>query len=126
MADVNDVIAAYIKLRDERDSIKERHKGELRPVLDKMEKLENWLHRKLNNDGLKNFKGKAGTAFLKNRTSVTVKDREVFFDFVREQERWDLIDTRASSTAVQDFMEEHEAPPPGVDVRTEEVCQVRR
>lgn len=126
MPEINQVIEAYIKLRDARDAMKKKHTQELRPILDNMEKLEGWLHRKLNADNLKNFSGQAGTAFLKKRTSVKVMDRDVYFQFVRDRNAWSFLEARANPTEVQEFMDEHGAPPPGVDVTVEEVCQVRR
>jgi len=41
-------------------------------------------------------------------------------------EAWDLLDRKANVTAVSDFIEENNAPPPGVNFSTTYVVGVRR
>lgn len=125
--DIDKVIDGYIKLRDKKDETRRRHQEELAPINEQMQKIEGYLHKKLQELGLDQFKAKGvGTVFLKMDVSVTVDDREEFFKFVRDHAQWDLLDTRCSKTVVADYVDEHGEPPPGVRFVQEEVVQVRR
>lgn len=123
---IDAVVAAYIKLRDHKDEVKSRHKDELAPINEQMAKLEGWLHRELNAQGVDSFKTKAGTAFVQKATSVTVAEWDVTLPFIREHDLWDLLEARVSKSAVQDYVESTKEVPPGVNVRVEEVVRVRR
>lgn len=123
---VDQVIAAYIKLRDTAEEIKERHKQELAKVNDQMHKLEGWLHKSLQAQGLTNFKGAAGTAFLQTVSSATVADRETFFNYVRENQAWELLESRCAKTVVDDYLESHGEAPPGIKHERTEVIRIRR
>jgi hypothetical protein len=123
---VDQVIAGYIRLRDQRDALKKKHTEELRPVTERMTKLEMWLQNHLNTLGLNSLKGESGTAFLKEVTSATVEDGEVFINFIRENEMWELIERRCSKSVVDDYVSQKGTLPPGVKYSRETVCQIRR
>jgi hypothetical protein len=110
---VDQVIAGYIRLRDQRDALKKKHTEELRPVTERMTKLDS-------------LKGESGTAFLKEVTSATVEDGEVFINFIRENEMWELIERRCSKSVVDDYVSQKGTLPPGVKYSRETVCQIRR
>ena len=126
MPKVNDVVAAYVTLRDKKAEIKARHQEELAPINDKMFKLEGWLHRELNKQGVDSFKTKRGTAFVQKATSVTVQDWDATLPFIREHGLWDMLEARVSKTAVQDYIESTKDVPPGVSIKVDEVVRVRR
>ena len=88
---VDEVVKGYIKLRDKKGEIKKEHTDELRPINEKMTLLENWLLRDLQTRKVESQKTAEGTAFISTMSAATVKDRDAFFDFVREKEMWDLL-----------------------------------
>lgn len=124
--DVNEVIAAYIKLRDARDEMKKQHAEQLLPITSRMEKVEAWLQTHLVNQGVESVKGAAGTAFLKQVTSATLEDGEAFFEHVKASGQWELLERRCSKSVVEDYVSQHGEPPPGVKWSATQVCQVRR
>lgn len=123
---INDVIKAYIALRDEVDEVKKRHKEELAATVNSMDRIEAWLQNQLQTQGLTNFKGESGTAFLKDVSSVTVEDWDVTLPFIKEKELWEMLERRVSKTVVEDFIESTGEVPPGVSVKRATVVQVRR
>lgn len=123
---VDQVIEAYIKLRDHTDQMKKKHKEELQPYTERMEKIEAWLQKTLTEMGLENFKGRSGTAYLKQVSSATVEDREAFLQFVRESGLWELLESRCSKSVVDDYIEAKGEIPPGVKYQRTIVTQVRR
>jgi hypothetical protein len=122
----DDVIAAYVKFRDDKDTMESRHKEELAPLNDKMRKIEMWLQNQLQLQGLSNFKGEAGTAFLQTVSTMKVEDRESLFKHCAEQGNWELVDGRVSKSVVEDYIETHGKIPPGVSVKRETVVRIRR
>lgn len=126
MPQVDDVIAGYLRLREQKEALSKKHKEELAPVVENMMKFEGWLQQQLLAQGLQNFKGKSGVAFLQSNTSVTVEDRNAMLNWVRENEAWDFLESRVSKSVVQDYMESTQEVPPGISVKTEQVVRVRQ
>jgi hypothetical protein len=68
-----------------------------------------------------------GTAYTAVRTTASIADREAFMDYVKANEEWSLLEVRASKTAVEQFCESNDnALPPGVNMRSERVVNIRR
>jgi hypothetical protein len=123
---IDDVIKAYVALRDKLDATVKRQKEEVAPIREQMGKIENWLQNQLQTQGLQNFKGASGTAFLKEVSSATVEDWDATLAFIKEQGAWELLERRVSKTVVEDFVESTGEIPPGVNLKRETVVQVRR
>lgn len=123
---IDDVIRGYVELRDQLDARKKEQAMELAPLREKMDKIEAWLQNQLQSQGLKNFKGASGTAFLKEVSSATVQDWDATLEFIKSQGRWELLERRVSKTVVEDYAETTGEVPPGVELKRETVVQVRR
>lgn len=123
---VDDVIAACIQLREQKEDLAKRHKEELAPINERVQKLEAWLHKQLIDQGLQNFKGKSGTAFLQTSTSVKVEDFEALLAWIQSQNAWEFLEKRASKSVVQDYVEAHGEVPPGLNINSEIELRVRR
>ncbi len=123
---VDDVIGAYRALRDQKDVVVARHKEELAPINDSINKCALWIQQQLQAQGLTNFKGESGIAFLQTDTSVTVKDREAFLQWISDTGNWMMLDARASKSVVQDYVEQFKAHPPGVKVTQEITVHIRK
>lgn len=126
MVDVNEVVEAYIMLRDARDALRKKQAEDMIPITSKMSKLEAWLQNYLGSQNLNSLKVDSGTAFLKQVSSATVDDGEAFLEFVRESGMWELIERRCAKSVVDDYVEQKGQLPPGVKYSRETVCQVRR
>ncbi len=123
---VNQVVAAYVKLRDQKDEIKRRHKEELAPLNENMTKLERWLQKQLLDEGVESMKTDAGTAFLQTSSSVTVRDWPATLAWIQDNDEWSLLEARVNKTAVKDFLESTGEVPPGVNYSEDIETRVRR
>lgn len=123
---VDDVIRAYITIRDTIAQIKARQKAELQPYNEALDKLELQVLQVLNDAGVESMKTSAGTAYTSTKTSVTVADKSAFMDYVTSNNAFELLDVRANKTAVDGFLEENQDVPPGVNVRREITVNFRR
>lgn len=125
--DFGKVIEGYIKLRDLKAAVVDKHKQELEPITKKMQALEGFLLKHLQSKGLASFKAKGvGTAFVKDVSSATVEDWDSLLNHVRETDGWDLLTRAVSKDEVKAYIEAHGDIPPGVKYNTAQVCQIRR
>jgi phage host-nuclease inhibitor protein Gam len=116
----------YIKMRDKKAEMKADFDASIAPLNEKMEKLEAKLLDVFNKTGMDSVKTEFGTAYATTRSTASIADREVFMDYVKANEEWSLLEARVSKTAVEQFRSIHDNLPPGVNVRTERVVNVRR
>lgn len=123
---INDAVQLYIELRDRKAAIKAEADAKIATVQEKMDILEVKLLQAFERAGLDSVKTPAGTAYTSTRTSASVADRESFLAFVRAREEWSLMDIRASKTAIEQYQAANEELPPGINLRTERVVNVRR
>lgn len=122
----DDVIAACITLRNHKEALVEKHRAELAPVNDKLNKLFAWLQQHLQAAGLQNIKGRSGTAFLQKDISVKVKDWDVFFKWVVDNNCEAFLEHRAAKSVVQEFVAANDTLPPGIDMTTCIEARVRK
>ena len=123
---VDEVVKGYIKLRDSKNKMKKDQAEDLKPISEKMTLLENWLLRDLQTRKVESQKTAEGTAFISTMAAATVKDRDAFFAFVKENEMWDLLENRVSKTVVRDYLEDTGEVIPGVNYQETVVVRIRR
>jgi hypothetical protein len=112
---VEQVVAAYVQLRDWIAEQKRLYEERVEPRKAQLEQLNSILLRYLNETNQTAARTEAGTAYKKVWTSATVRDKEAFRRHVIGSEAWDLIDWRANKTAVTEAVETYGDPPPGIN-----------
>lgn len=123
---VDQVIDGYLQLREQKETLSRRHKEEMAPFNSQLDKLGAWLQAQLLQQGLQNFKGRSGTAFLQSSTSCRVQDFDAFLAWLIDNEAWEFLEKRASKSVVQDYVEAHQEVPPGLELKTELEVHVRK
>lgn len=124
---ISEAVAMYITLRDKKAQMKAQFDADVAEVQERMDKLEAKLLEVFNNTGTDSVKTPLGTAYVSTRTSASVADKDAFLDFVRNSKEWSLLDVRASKVAVEQYRSANDDElPPGINVRTERVVNVRR
>lgn len=118
---IDALLERYVRLRDAKDAMAERHKAELAPLRRDMDLIEQALHQMMQSQGVKQFKSAHGTAFQKEVSNARVVDFESVLDYIRTNERWDLLERRVNKTVAQELGEV-----PGVEQTRTLVVQVRR
>lgn len=125
---VEDLVAAFISIRSERDRIKgeyEAHDGQLK---DLQERLKQKLLVACNDIKADSIKTTAGTVIKKLNERFFCSDWDNFRKFVYENNALDLFERRIHQGNFKQFMAEHEADglPPGVNVMREFDITVRK
>ena len=126
MSRVDDIVAAYVRLRDQKAELKAQQAEAMKPYDETLAKLEAEALQILSDTGVESMKTSAGTVYKSVATSATVQDKSAFMDYIREHLAFDLLDVRANKTAVQDFVTENQDTPPGVVIRREMKVGFRR
>jgi hypothetical protein len=116
----------FVDVREELEALDREYKEKKAAVKEKMVALENWFTAKAQEDGLDTIKTPYGTAYWSVHHRATVASREDLFSYCKEHDAWDLIESRASKTAVRSHLEMHGEVPPGINYGTVKVFNFRR
>lgn len=124
---LSDAVSLYIKLRDKKAEIKAEMDEQIKPLQEKMDKLEAKLLEAFQTTGVDSVKTEFGTAYTSVRTTASIADRDAFMEFVKSHEEWSLLEVRAAKTAIEQYRAANDDElPPGVNIREERVVNVRR
>lgn len=123
---VDSVIATYMKLRSQKESIEAETKDRVSGIKAKMEKLEAWIKEQADAQGVTSFKTRHGTAFLTTSDYANVADWDSVLDFIREHEAYDMLEKRISKVAVRGYIEQNKTVPPGVNYGTRLDVNIRK
>ena len=124
---IDDVVVAYIGLRDKKTAIAAKYKADTAALDQKMETMEGYLLQQMKKMGVTEFGVRGiGTAYSTQQTSATVGDWDAFIGYVRDQKLWNMLEHRCSKTAVVEYRNEHNELPPGVKYTVVDTVNVRR
>lgn len=123
---VDSVIATYMKLRSQKESIEAETKERVSGIKAKMEKLEAWIKEQADAQGVTSFKTRHGTAFLTTSDYANVADWDSVLDFIREHEAYDMLEKRISKVAVRGYIDQNKTVPPGVNYGTRLDVNIRK
>ncbi len=123
---VDQVVAAYMKLRQQKEVLEASIKEEVGVIKDKMAKMEAWIKEQADAQGVTSFKTKHGTAFLSTTDYANVADWDATLTFIQEAGAFDMLEKRVSKIAVRGYIEEHKAVPPGINYGTKLEVQIRK
>lgn len=124
-AKADTLVKKYLQLRDKKAEIQQKHKEELAPYNEAMEKIEAMLLQTFEQMGVESVKTRYGTPYISLRETVSVASRDDYIGFVKENEAWEFLESRANKSAVLAYKEEHGELPPGINYRAERKINVR-
>lgn len=122
----DELVDKYVKIRDKIKAIEAKHKLELEPYKSALALLDTEFIKRLNTSGLESMNTKFGTVYKTTKTLSSIADPTIFFDFVEAGKHWSLIQKRLNNAAITEFIEEHQTPPPGINVTQKIDVNVRR
>lgn len=122
---MEELVAKYLKLREVKTRLSNDYKAKVAKVDDVMDKIEGAILAQFNELGVESARTSAGTAYRQVRTSTTVADWDAVLHFIQENELYNMLERRVNKTAVEEYVAENGALPPGVNLRQEVVINVR-
>ena len=123
---LSDLVQKYIELRDKKSELKKEYEAKVSKLDVVLEKIEASLLQTFDSAGMDSIKTEFGTAYTSTRSTASVADKDAFFQFVKANEDWQLIEIRCSKTGVEQFKAENDDLPPGISWRSERVVNIRR
>lgn len=121
---LEDVTASYVKVRDQVAELKKQI-TEKQVVLDK---FESYFLKVMQDTGQTGLKTAAGTVSKSTRSTVSVADKDAFFDgWVLPNKAWEFMNVSANKSSVEAYKEAHEGDlPPGLNWTEVVTISVRR
>ena len=123
---VDELVRQYVALRDKLKEAEDAHKNKTSNAREYLDLLNAKLLERLNAVGGEGVKTKHGTVYRTTKKSASIADGGAFKTFVQQNKMFDLVDWRANANAVADYIDENQAPPPGVNFSTHFTVGVRR
>jgi hypothetical protein len=123
---VEDVVEQYVKTRDKRSELKAAYEKKDFVLKEAMETMDAWLLAKMDKDEVEAYRTESGTAYISKKVRYTCNDWTSFWGFISKTGRFDFLEKRPCSAPIKEYVEESEQVPPGLDVLTERVVNVRR
>lgn len=119
---------AILKIKDARATARHAWEAEDNKLKEKEEALLGWLMAEQQRMGVTGIKvDGVGTSYTDTKVSVTIADFGSFSEWVGEHNAYDFFERRVKSTAVKEYMEEHNGEtPPGLNLFKELQIKIRR
>jgi hypothetical protein len=124
--DLNKRTDQFIKLRDLKAVIEERHELELKPINEAMEGLKGIMATAMDALKVDSVKTPSGTVSFSTKVTATIADMNAFWNHCVVNADFAMIDKKANKTAIKDYVDKHGAAPPGVNYSTFRDIGVRR
>lgn len=124
----DEMVAAYIALRDERAKLREQYEADDAKLLADMDKIEVALLSLCNNVNATSIKTSNGTIIRRLMERFYCTDWDNFNKFVMDNEAIHLLERRIHQGNFKEFMSAHEGDglPPGVNVTREYGITIRK
>jgi hypothetical protein len=123
---VDQLVDQYVRLRDKLKAADDAHKKKTEQARAYLMMLNGKLLERLSEVGGESVKTPHGTVYQTTKRSASIADGDAFREYVINNGEFDLVDWRANSNAVDDYIKEHGAVPPGVNFSTMLTVGVRR
>ena len=128
MKDMNELVEAYLTIRNERDRIEAEFKERDLELKSEMALLEQAMLAGCNEMKVESLRTNSGTIIKKLSERYTCSDRDNFNKFVLETGAVELFAAHLHQSNFKEFMSErhHEGLPPGVNVIREFTITVKK
>ena len=125
---VEQVIAAYVKTRNEIKQMEDELAEKVAGLKQFQVNRETWLAQNMANEGVTSKKTGQGTCFFQTSESVTVADWDAVWNYIVQNNKYEYLTHGVNKTAVlEDMGEKRENPlPPGVNYSAIRKVMVRK
>lgn len=122
----DEIVARYVEIRDAIKVKEDVHKAEIAEMKKNLDIIEAYLLQIMVASGETSFSTTAGTAFIKTSEYVRVADKEVFLEFVKQQNDLNFLTVSASKTHCLEFKDNSGSLPPGLNYSAVKEIGIRR
>jgi hypothetical protein len=120
------VIAAFVMLRDKRSELKQEFEKVDKELEEKQQKCKIFLMRAMQAIGTTQLKGGDGTAYMEDEVKFSAADWPVIWAWIKEHNRFDMLEKRLGAKALKEFLDETGELPPAINMFAEKKITIRR
>ena len=113
---IDQLVEAFVALRDQKKEMEERHKEELAPTVRRMDMALKLIEQIMNEQGVESVRTRFGTPYKTVLSRVKITDWEAARNFVDENNLGHWYTRSLSKEGVETYLEEYGELPPGVDI----------
>jgi hypothetical protein len=121
-----ELVEKYIQCRDKKAEYKAEYDQKVAKIDEAMDKMESKFLEVFAATGMESIRTEFGSVYASSRASCKVADKQVFMDFVINNQEWPLLEVKPAKVAVQEYKEATDNLPPGLDWTVERTISVRR
>lgn len=121
-----EVVKRHQEVKRARLALQAEHKAEEQEYTDAEGALELWLLDFLNSNGLDNLKTSYGTAYKTSHVNTKLLDRQALIEYVKASDNFDIFTNALTKETVKAYLEANKCAPPGVEITTTAVVNVRK
>ena len=123
---ISELVAKYVEVRDKKAQFKAESEAKLAKYDEALDKMEAALLKVFDSTGMESVKTEFGTAYTSTRTAASIADPDAFMTYCKENDAWHMLEKRVSKAAVEQYKDEHQDVPPGINWRAERTVNIRR
>lgn len=123
---LDDIIQKFVELRDQKEALQNSVKAQIQGIDEQLKTLTGYLMLKMQESGQDAVKTAYGTAFKKESDFVSVSNWDDTLAYIRANGAWSMLNKAVNKTAVKEYIEQNEVPPPGINYTRIVEVQVRR
>ena len=120
------LIAAYIQLRDRKDALKAEYDSSVEGVVSGIERISRELATRMKAQGLTGVKSTSGTLSLVVKRQATCNDWGALTAYILQHNRLDFMPRKLNTAPIVEMIEASGEMPPGVSLINTETVSVRR
>jgi hypothetical protein len=125
-ANTDDLVKTYIELRDIKAARKKKFTEEEDALNEALQQLAGVLELRITASGAESIKTASGTVYLSEKTMAMVEDWPPFYEFIKENNAFDMLYKRANAVPIVAHLEETGGLPPGVYIDRKKEVGVRK
>lgn len=99
---LDEIVLKYREFRDKIGEIEAKATEDAKPYKEAMVKIENYFADYMHNVGLQSLPTSNGTAYQTTVTSITIENKDVFFNFAVANHK-ELLQFSCNKTALKDY-----------------------
>ena len=122
---IGDMITKYRELRTIVEEEEAKLAEWLKPHKEAINAIQVALGVELQKQGLQNFKGEDGTAYLKHSDGIKVDNQQAFLQFVRDNDAWNMLSVGCLVDPIREFAA-NGVFPPGITSTPSVTCIIRK
>lgn len=123
---IADRVRQLVAVKQQKEKLKTEQEAAMKKLDEIYDALAHMVQTYLDTNGLQNLKVDDRVCYIYRRYSAPIQDKQAFMDYVKQNNKWDLLDVRANATAVREFAEANNALPTGCSLNTLSQLGVRK